>query len=236
MDLRFSPAQEAFRAEVRDWMPTTSPVRSRRSWAAPSSSHFQRRWQATLAERRLVAVHWPADFGGRGLGWIEDFIVQEEIALARAPEIVNRIAVNLVGPTLLEHGTPRPARPLPAPDRHRRRHLVPAVQRARRRLRPGVAAHDAVPASAGGWRVNGQKVWASNAQYSRYGVLLARTGAADARPSADRLLPARRCTSPASRCGPCADDGRGGVQRGVPRRRLRARRPSRRRPRRRLAR
>src|SRR5688500_10062909 len=104
VDLRFSPAQEAFRTEVRDWMTTHAP-RSAPPAAGRALVDYQREWQAELAGVALVAVHWPRDFGGRSLGWTEAFIVQEEIALARAPEIVNRVAVNLVGPTLLQHGT-----------------------------------------------------------------------------------------------------------------------------------
>ena len=47
---------------------------------------------------------WPEAYGGRGAGPAEHFIVQEELARARAPEMVGRIGVNLAGPTLLAHG------------------------------------------------------------------------------------------------------------------------------------
>ncbi len=53
-----------------------------------------------------MGVAWPEEYGGRGAGAVEHFIVTEELARARAPELVGRIGVNLVGPTLLAHGTP----------------------------------------------------------------------------------------------------------------------------------
>ncbi len=154
MDLRFSSEQEAFRAEVRAWLADHVPGEEPPILGGPELVEFQRRWQSTLASARLVAVHWPAVFGGRGLGWVEGFIVQEEVALARAPEIVNRIAVNLVGPTLLEHGTPDQRERFLQRDRHRRRPLVPALQRARRGLRPRLPAHDGRP---GGGRLADQR-------------------------------------------------------------------------------
>ena len=66
--------------------------------------------RAALAGRRWpptgwVGVTWPEEYGGRGLGALENYVVIEELARARAPELVGRIGINLVGPTLLAHGT-----------------------------------------------------------------------------------------------------------------------------------
>ena len=85
-----------------------------------------------------VGVAWPEEYGGRGAGPVEHFIVQEELARARAPEMVGRIGINLAGPTLLAHGTAEQKAALAAAHPPRRRPVVPAVQRARRRQRPGV--------------------------------------------------------------------------------------------------
>ena len=175
MDLRFSPEQEAFRAEVRSWLAAHVPGEEPPILGGPELVEFQRAWQASLAAARLVAVHWPEEHGGRGLTWVEGFIVQEEVALARAPEIVNRIAVNLVGPTLLEHGTPS--------QRSRfLRGIVTADDIWCQLFSEPDAGSDlgslrtTAQRVEGGWRVTGHKVWASNAQYARYGILLARTG------------------------------------------------------------
>src|SRR5262245_33925894 len=160
MDLRFSPEQEAFRAEVRAWLADHVPGEEPPILGGPELVEFQRRWQATLASARLVAVHWPHEFGGRDLSWVEGFIVQEEVALARAPEIVNRIAVNLVGPTLLEHGTP---------DQRDRflRGIVTADDIWCQLFSEPDAGSDlgslrtTAVREEGGWRISGHKVWAS---------------------------------------------------------------------------
>jgi alkylation response protein AidB-like acyl-CoA dehydrogenase len=174
MDLTFNAQQEEFRAEVREWMAGHVPA-SEEPTDRADLVEYQRWWQAELATASLVAVHFPAEFGGRGLGWIEAYVVQEEMAYARAPEIVNRVAINLVGPTLIEHGT--------ADQRERYlRRIVTAEDIWCQLFSEPEAGSDlssmrtmATPED-GGWRVSGQKVWASNAQYADLGVLLARTG------------------------------------------------------------
>src|SRR5690606_36870493 len=64
-----------------------------------------RRWQATLAAGRWVGIHWPEAYGGRGASPLHVAIFNSEYARARAPEPVNRIGINLAGPTLLADGT-----------------------------------------------------------------------------------------------------------------------------------
>lgn len=136
-----------------------------------------RRWQAELAQARWVGVTWPEEYGGRGAGPIEHFIVQEEMARAHAPELVGRIGINLVGPTLLAHGT----------DEQKRRWL-PTILSARELWCQLFSEPDAgsdlanvqtrATAVDGGWVVNGQKVWTSYAQFADWGVCLARTDVA----------------------------------------------------------
>jgi alkylation response protein AidB-like acyl-CoA dehydrogenase len=177
MDLQFTEAQERFRGEVREWLenhlPSEPPPRAGAELVA-----YQQAWQRLLADGSLVAVHFPREFGGQDLGWIETYIVQEELALAKAPEIVNRVAINLVGPTLLEHGSD-------AQQKRYLKKLVCADEIWCQLFSEPDAGSDLASLKttatqvAGGWRVTGQKVWASNAQYSQRGVLLARTGTSE---------------------------------------------------------
>ena len=181
MDLHPTADQAAVRAEIRGWLEANLPwpyghgLPPRFDDLAEEVA-FGREWQAKLAAGRWVGVAWPAEFGGRGAGPIEHFIVQEELARARAPELVGRIGVNLAGPTLLAHGTPQQqARWLPK---------ILAADELWCQLfsEPGAGSDLAAVATRataveGGWRLNGQKVWTSYAQFADWGVCLARTDA-----------------------------------------------------------
>ena len=110
MDLAPTPAEVAFRSDIRSWLIEHLPWKY--GEALPprfddlaDEVSFGRQWQASLAADRWVGVTWPEEYGGRGAGPTEHFIVQEELSRAGAPEMVGRIGINLAGPTLLTHGT-----------------------------------------------------------------------------------------------------------------------------------
>ena len=173
MDLSFTSEEEAFRAEVRTWLsdhlelpPTFVDIDEEIAWG--------RRWQATLADARWVGLHWPWEFGGRGASPVQVAIFNLEYSRARAPQLVNRVGVNLAGPTLLAHGQ----------DQQRRRWLAPLLRADEiwcQLFSEPDAGSDlaslttrATPVD-GGWLVSGQKVWTSYAQHARWGICLART-------------------------------------------------------------
>ena len=137
VDLSFSAEEQAFAAEVRDWLAANLGE-------VPAFASFDdevewgRAWQARLAAERWVGLHWPAEYGGRGASPVQVALFNTEYS--RAPQLVNRVGVNLAGPTLLAHGTdeqkrrwlgrsspPRrsgassSASPTPAPTWHRSR-------------------------------------------------------------------------------------------------------------------
>ena len=179
MDLTPTPDEDAFRVEVRAWLQANLPweygvgLPPKHDDLADEVA-FGREWQAKLAAARLVGVAWPAEFGGRGAGPVEHYIVQEELARARAPEIVGRIGINLAAPTLMAHGTAeQKARWLP--------HILDASVIFCQLFSEPDAGSDltslrtsAVRAD-GGWRLNGQKVWTSYAQFADWGICLARS-------------------------------------------------------------
>ncbi len=110
MNLRTTAEQEILRTQFRSWLQQHLPwpygegLPPRFDDLAETVA-FGRRWQADLAADRWVGVTWPTEVGGRGLGPLENYVVIEELARARAPELVGRIGVNLVGPTLMAHGS-----------------------------------------------------------------------------------------------------------------------------------
>lgn len=173
MNLGFSETQERFRQEVRSWMDENC-VRDPMPESLDDQVEYQRRWQRSLADAHLVGVHWPIEWGGRGLSLIDNYIVQEEMALADAPEILNRVGVNLAGPVLLQWGTPEQkeaylARILTAEDHWCQLFSEPDAGSDLGSMRTKATK---VP---GGWRISGQKIWTSYGHYADYGVLLART-------------------------------------------------------------
>ena len=179
MDLSFTPAEEAFRAELRAWLRANLPP----GWGTADRPEpgtladevaFLRGWQRTLHDGRWVGIHWPREYGGRGASVVEHYIFQEEIAAARAPEIINRIGLNLVGPTLIAHGT-----------EEQKQRFLPEIMPAEELWCQLFSEPDAgsdltalrtrAERRGDGWVVNGQKVWTSYAQFARWGILLART-------------------------------------------------------------
>jgi alkylation response protein AidB-like acyl-CoA dehydrogenase len=176
VDLTFSPAEEAFRAELRSWLRAHQPPAVDED-AEPTLAEevaFLRDWQRRLAGGGWVGIHWPREYGGRGASVVENYIFQEEMAAARAPEIIGRIGVNLVGPTLIAHGTEAQKRRflpaiMPAEDIWCQLFSEPGAGSDLTALRTRAERH------GDGWVVSGQKVWTSYAQFARWGILLART-------------------------------------------------------------
>ena len=179
MDLHATPDQQAFRAELRGWLQAKLPWEYGKGLPPrfddlAEEVAFLRSWQGKLAAGRWVGVAWPEAYGGRGAGPVEHFTVQEELARARAPEMVGRIGINLAGPTLLAHATDeQKARWLP-------RILSAEELWCQLFSEPGAGSDLASVATRatpveGGWRLNGQKVWTSYAQFADWGICLART-------------------------------------------------------------
>ncbi len=106
MNLIYTPAQRAFRAEVRDWLHTHVPREAFASYDTREGFEQHRQWEATLAEGGWSSVTWPKELGGRGCDLIEWLIFEEEYWAADAPMRVNQNGILLLGPTLQEFGTP----------------------------------------------------------------------------------------------------------------------------------
>jgi len=178
MNLDPTPEQQRFVKELRGWLVEhitwTYGASLARAEDLAQRVEEGRRWQRTLAEGRYVAVAWPEEHGGRGLGPVEHFLVQQELASAGAPELVGRLGLNLAGPTLLAHGTPE----------QRNRWLGPIIRGDElwcQLFSEPEAGSDLASLRTtasrveGGWRLNGQKVWNSYAQFADWAICLART-------------------------------------------------------------
>jgi alkylation response protein AidB-like acyl-CoA dehydrogenase len=173
MDLSYTHHEQGFRAELRAWLEQNVP-RQPLPPTLEEEAAFLTAWQRKLFDDGWAAVHWPRDYGGRGASLTEQAIFQEEMSRARAPQMMNRVGINLVGPTLIAHGT----------EEQRQRYLprILSCEEIWCQLysEPNAGSDLAslrTRAESDGhvFRVNGQKVWTSYAQFASFGILLART-------------------------------------------------------------
>ena len=169
---------EAFREQVRAWLAEHLVG----EWAAlkgigGSEAYEERRaWNRLLAEHSWTCLGWPEEHGGRGLSLAQQAIFHEEYARAGAPETVNHLGEQLLGPTLIEFGT----------DEQMARFL-PAIRTVdelwcQGYSEPGagsdlaaVSTRAVLDEAAGEWVVDGQKVWTSWAHQSDWIFVIART-------------------------------------------------------------
>jgi alkylation response protein AidB-like acyl-CoA dehydrogenase len=180
VDLDDTPPQAAYRAQVRSWLEehrSEAPV-VRGPDAITDEDEMlaaRRAWQGKLAEGGLAGVTWPKEFGGQGLGPIEQVICNQEIGRAGVPGILDAIGVGMLGPTIIAHGD----------DEQKARYLAPLLHGdevwCQLFSEPAAGSDLAAVQSRArqqddrSWRLSGQKVWTTNAQFASFGLLLART-------------------------------------------------------------
>jgi len=177
VDLRYSEADEAFRAEVRAWLeaevPTHGPPPPPGDW--PARRAYDTAWQRKLYDAGYAGLAWPAEAGGRGLPITQQLVYLEEYARAEAPYIsVNFVGMMHAGPTLIAEGT----------DEQRRFHL-PRILRGDDVWCQGFSEPSAGSDLASlrtravrdgdDYVVSGQKIWSTRAHVADYCELLVRT-------------------------------------------------------------
>jgi alkylation response protein AidB-like acyl-CoA dehydrogenase len=178
MDLSYTPEEEAFRRRVRTWLRRNVPRRRRDErpleYGDPRRIAEAKAWQRKVYEAGYVALGWPPEYGGQGADVMRQTIVNEEMVRARAPMLIGMMGIQMVGPTLIQHGS----------EEQRRRYL-PRILTAEEiwcqgYSEPGAGSDLAslrTRAKIVGdeFVVNGQKVWTSNAQYADWMFCLVRT-------------------------------------------------------------
>jgi alkylation response protein AidB-like acyl-CoA dehydrogenase len=177
MDLHYTDAQEAFRAEVRAWLADHAPApRSLPSLDTAEGFEAHRAWEAEMYADRWSVVAWPEEFGGRGVGILEWLVFEEEYWRAQAPLRVSQNGVFLLAPTMFEFGS----------DAQKARFLPPMAS-AQEIWCQGWSEPDAGSDLAGirsrarrsdaegGWVLSGQKTWASRGAFAEWCFGLFRT-------------------------------------------------------------
>jgi len=175
MQLRYTPEQAAFRAEVRAWLQDHVPVAPLPSFdASREGFEAHRAWERRLNEGGYGMVTWPREYGGRGLDLIQWLIFEEEYWRAGAPLRVNQNGICLLGPTIMEYGTPeQKARYLPKMASGEE---IWAQAWSEPQAGSDLAAVRATALREGGdYVLNGHKIWSSRAVYADWAFGLFRT-------------------------------------------------------------
>ena len=176
MDLRYTDEQKAFRTEARGWLEANVPSGPLRSFDTKAGFEEHRDWEKKLHAGGYAMVPWPVEFGGRGADLLEWLIFEEEYYRAGAPGRVNQNGIFLLGPTIMEYGTPeQKARFLPPMASSEE---VWAQGWSEPNAGSDMAAIQATAIRDGDHFVlNGQKTWASRGAYAHWLFGLFRTAA-----------------------------------------------------------
>jgi alkylation response protein AidB-like acyl-CoA dehydrogenase len=181
VNLHYTPAEEAFRAEVRDFLesslarPEFSPLRGR---GGPGDEHtcFEPRqaWERFLGAAGYIGLGWPTAYGGRDATLVEQVIFHEEYARAKAPGRLGHIGEMLLGPTLLAFGTEA-----------QKQQFLPPIKRGEALWCQGYSEPEAGSDLANvrtvavrdgdAWVITGQKTWTSHGQWADACFVLCRT-------------------------------------------------------------
>lgn len=175
MDLLFSAEDQAFRAEVREFMRTQLPAHIREKvvngYELSREDHVL--WQRTLHARGWGGVGWPKEFGGPGWSPTQRYIFDEETAAAGGPRLIP-FGVKMVAPVLMAYGSPA-----------QQQRYLPKIASAEEwwcqgYSEPG-AGSDLASLKTRAVRkgdhyvVNGQKTWTTLAQHADWIFCLVRT-------------------------------------------------------------
>lgn len=165
MDLGFSAAETAFRAETRAWLEAHVP---HDLGSGDTREGFARHleWERTLFDARYAVVSWPEAYGGRDASLWEWLIFEEEYYRAGAPQRVTQNGIFLLAPTIFEFGTQAQK------DRILRRMASGEQTWAQGWSEPnagsdlaGITSRAVRDEAGGGWRLSGQKTWTTRGAF-----------------------------------------------------------------------
>jgi alkylation response protein AidB-like acyl-CoA dehydrogenase len=172
--LGLNPDELALQAGVREFLRESAGAYAMLPTSLDERIEVLRQWQAQCYEAGYVGRAWPEAFGGGGRPPVEQIIVDQELAAAGAPEFINVVGLDVLGPSLLRFGT----------DVQRRRH-IPAILSAEEIWCQGFSEPEAGSDLASlrtravelddHFVLSGQKTWVSWAHYARWCGVLART-------------------------------------------------------------
>ena len=159
MELRDSPEEAAFRAQVREWIESHPPDEDRREWSR------------AMYDAGYAGLTWPEEYGGKSAPYTHQAIVLEEFARAEAPPHIGVIGLGMAGPTIMAHG-----------DEEQKKRYLPKILSAEEIWcqgfsEPGAGSdlsgvRTSIEVTDDGFVVNGQKVWSSFAHIADFCILV----------------------------------------------------------------
>ncbi|WP_216898490.1 acyl-CoA dehydrogenase family protein [Nocardia alni] len=175
MDFTVGEAATGLRGELRQLVTAEVPPDFLGAFTDdPADLAVAQSFCRALADRGLLCLAWPEEFGGRGASVWEQTVVREEMWAHHEPRGAQYMGVNWVGPTIMRHGTAE----------QQREHLPP-IAKGEVIWCQGFSEPDsgsdlaslrtAARPDGDGWRISGQKIWTSYATMADWCFLLART-------------------------------------------------------------
>ncbi|MED3662699.1 acyl-CoA dehydrogenase family protein [Ureibacillus terrenus] len=176
--VQFTEEQEAFRLEVRNFLQehikkgTFTPKCD--SWLSGVDPSFSK----LIGEKGWIGMTWPKKYGGQERSTIDRYILTEEFLASGAPVAAHWFADRQTGPLLLRYGT-----------EEQKQFFLPKIAKGECYFAIGLSEPNSGSDLAsvrtraekveGGWIVNGQKIWTSNAHICHYMIALVRTSPFD---------------------------------------------------------
>ena len=169
MDFDYSTDEQAFRGEVRAFIEQNLPP------AGERPKGFMKDWLTKVREKGWVGFSWPKEFGGGSGGLIEQTILREEMARAKAPPLgTSFMGLAWVGPGIMQYGT-----------QEQKQRFIPDILDSKVNWCTGysepnhgsdLAAIQCKAVREGDhYVVNGQKIWTTGAPFADWIILLVRT-------------------------------------------------------------
>ncbi len=174
MDFHYTPQEEAFRSEVRAFIEEHNPPEQERE-----DPQALEAWHRALIEKKWIGFAWPRDAGGSGGSVIEQFILKEEMAAARAPALGSDfMGLTWVGPAVINHGS-----------EEQKERFLPDLLQCRSLWCTGYSEPDSgsdlaslktrAVRDGNEYVVTGQKIWTTSAHKAQWIFMLVRTDGAD---------------------------------------------------------
>jgi alkylation response protein AidB-like acyl-CoA dehydrogenase len=174
MRLSLTEREQQIKDEVSSFLDANQPRKEDIPSDFDGRTAFLLDWQRKLHEAGLVGLAWPEEYGGRGGSQMEQIIVYQEMARRSAPDVIGEIGLEVVGPSLIAHGT----------DEQKSRFITPILS-AEEIWCQGFSEPDAgsdlgslkTRADDNGdhFLISGQKTWTSFSKYAQWCAVLART-------------------------------------------------------------